>query len=74
MLLAYSISYIPCFLKVLSCMTVPNIPARIGPINGETSIEATRTTELFSNRPKKAIIPINTWAKLCHRKLENLLE
>jgi len=38
-------------------MTPPNIPARIGPIIGETSIDATSTTEEFSRSPMKAIIP-----------------
>ena len=37
-------------------MAPPNIPARIGPIMGETSIEATRTTLEFSRSPMKAMM------------------
>ena len=39
-----------------SATTEPKIPASMGPIMGDTSMEATRTTELFRMRPMKAII------------------
>ena len=35
-------------------MTAPKTPARMGPMSGETSMEATRTTLEFSTSPTKA--------------------
>ena len=48
--------FMPLFLNSLSDITLPNIPPKIGPMIGDTNIDATRTTELFSTKPKKAII------------------
>ena len=41
----------------LSLMAPPKMPARMGPMTGDTSMEATRTTLEFSIRPKKAMMP-----------------
>ena len=48
--------FIPRFLSGLSEITAPKIPANIGPIIGETNMDATVTTELFSTKPKKEIV------------------
>lgn len=40
--------------------TEPKIPARMGPMMGDTSMEATSTTVLFSMRPMKAIMDAST--------------
>ena len=47
--------FIPLFLNLLSEITQPNIMANIGPIIGDTSIEATITTVLSSSKPRRAI-------------------
>ena len=46
---------IPLFLSFLSEITQPNSIAKIGPIIGDTSIEATITTELSESKPNRAI-------------------
>ena len=46
----------PFIVRCLSRITAPNTPAKIGPIRGETSIEATRMTLEFSTRPTKAMM------------------
>ena len=38
-------------------MTVPKMPARMGPIKGEISMLATKVTEEDSTKPRKAITP-----------------
>ena len=47
---------IPFIVKCLSLITAPNTPARIGPMSGDTNMEATRITLEFSTRPTKAMI------------------
>ena len=49
------VTLIPLFLKRVSEMTAPKIPATTGPIIGETNMDATRITVLSSNKPKKEI-------------------
>ena len=46
---------IPLFLNSLSPIRHPKVLAKTGPMIGETSIEATMTTELSSSSPKRAM-------------------
>ena len=47
--------FMPLFLKFVSATIHPKIIAKIGPITGDTSIDATMTTELSINKPNRAM-------------------
>ena len=50
----YSSLLIPILSSFLFLTAMPNTMARMGPISGDTSMEATRMTLEFSTRPMKA--------------------
>lgn len=52
---------IPIRCNFLSAITVPNVPAIMGPIRGDINIAATMFTELFSTSPTAATMSaVNT--------------
>ena len=51
-----SSTLIPSFIILLSIKTQPKMPAKMGPMIGDTSIEAVKTTPLLKRSPKAAMI------------------
>ena len=52
-----AVSYLtPLLVSDQSLTTTPKMPARMGPIRGDTSMEATRVTLEFSSSPNSAMM------------------
>ena len=56
----HSSTLIPNFINFLSIKTQPKMPAKMGPMIGDTSMEAVKTTLLSKRSPRAAMIPVES--------------